>query len=143
MGDVFAETTVQGPRGEIATLRLLVDTGSSYTWIPAAVAKELGLKPVAVIPFELANGRSVRHPVAEAKITILGRTATRWVVFGGPRDAGLVGTDTLQGLLLVVDPSAHRLRPRRGAMAVSPRVVNWGRRPRARRAASPTSAARG
>ena len=136
MGDVYAEATIHGPAGASATLRLLVDTGSSYTWVPSTVLETLGVSSTATVPFELANGRFVERPVAEVKITILGRTATRWVVFGRKRDAGLVGTDTLQGLLLDVDPTAHRLLPRRSAIAVSPRAIGWAEpRRRARRRA--------
>lgn len=37
MGEVVTDLTVEG-RGRAATLRLLVDTGSTYTWIPSEVA---------------------------------------------------------------------------------------------------------
>ena len=130
MGDIYADTTIHGRGGAVSTLRLLVDTGSSYTWVPSAVLSSLGIAPIAGLSFELANGRVVRRPIAEVRVSILGRTATRWIVFGRKRDAGLVGTDTLQGLLLDVDPTAHRLLPRRRAMAVSPRAVGWTKPPR-------------
>lgn len=109
--------------GRTATLHLLVDTGSTYTWIPARVALDLGVQPFEIAPFYLADGRRVRRRVGEARLRILGREGTRFVVFARQGDETVVGVDTLQGLLLQVDPVEHRLRRRRGAKAISPRRI--------------------
>ena len=134
MGEVTADATVRGPRGASATLRLVVDTGSTYTWIPAKVALQLGIQPLEIATFYLADGRRVRRRLGEAEVQLLGRHGTRFVVFARKGDANVIGVDTLQGLLLQVDPVEHRLRKRRSAQATSPRAVGFVARRRVRRA---------
>jgi clan AA aspartic protease len=125
MGEVTAEATLKGPRGGTAKLRLVVDTGSTYTWIPAEVAIRIGIRPVEIATFYLADGRRIRRRVGEASIGLLGRHGTRFVVFARKGDANVIGVDTLEGLLLQVDPVGHRLRKRRSAQAISPRAVGF------------------
>ena len=122
MGEVYARATFRGPSGHRAAMRLLVDTGSTYTWIPASLARELGVRPLEVGTFYLANRRRIRRRIGEVEIEVAGRRGTRFVVFAGRRDANLIGVDTLEGLLLTVDPVGHRLRRRKGAWALSPRA---------------------
>ena len=130
MGEVFADAIFRGPSGRRATMRLVVDAGSTYTWIPARVAVDLGVKPVDTGTFYLADRRRIRRRVGEVEVEIAGRRGTRFVVFARERDANVIGVDTLQGLLLYVDPVDHRLRKRRSAWALSPRAVVAGRPPR-------------
>jgi len=122
MGEVYARATFRGPSGRQAAMRLLVDTGSTYTWIPASLAHDLGIRPLEVGTFYLANRRRIRRRIGEVEIELAGRRGTRFVVFAGKRDANLIGVDTLEGLLLTVDPVGHRLRKRKGAWALSPRA---------------------
>lgn len=133
MGEVYAEATFHGAKGRKERLRLLVDTGSTYTCIPAKLARDLGVKPVGRVTLELADGRTVRRSFGDVDVEIMGRRAPRRVIFGRPRDESLIGVDTLQGLLLDVEPTTHRLRRRGTALAVSPRAVRL-LTPRRRRA---------
>src|SRR5437016_9015019 len=68
-----------GRRGEggehCVLLEALVDTGSTYTWVPRDVLQRLGVTAEEQWPFELANGREVRYPVAWAQIRIGGAGA--------------------------------------------------------------------
>jgi len=123
MGDVFAEATFFGATGRQETLRLLVDTGATYTWIPAGVARRLGVRPRFVFPFDLGRGPSVRRRVGDAEIEILGRRAMRLVVFAGSGEEPVIGHDTLQGLLLHVDMFRHCLVPGWPVRAPSRRVI--------------------
>ena len=132
MGEVYADATFRGPKGREATLRLLVDTGSTYTCIPGPLAKVLGVRSVGVVHLELADGRSVPRSIGDVDIEIMGRHAPRRIVFGRRGDSSQIGVDTLQGLLLDVEPTTHRLRRRTTALAVSPRatrlIMKRGRR---------------
>ncbi|TLZ50663.1 MAG: retroviral-like aspartic protease [Methanobacteriota archaeon] len=123
MGEVYAEATFHGRGGRTERIRLLVDTGSTFTCIPAPLARELGVTPAGKVVLELANGRRVQRTVGDVDIEILGRRMPRRIVFGRPADASLIGVDTLQGLLLDVEPATHRLRGRRTALAVTPRAL--------------------
>jgi len=132
MGEVHAEATFRGPKGREVRLRLLVDTGSTYTCIPGSLARTLGVRSVGVVHMELADGRSVPRAIGDVDIEIMGRRAPRRLVFGRRGDSSRIGVDTLQGLLLDVEPTTHRLRRRTSALAVSPRathlIMNRGRR---------------
>ena len=123
MGEVFARATFYGPNGRTISLRLLVDTGSTYTCIPREIAKSLGVRAAGRVHLELANGRSASRSIGDVEIEILGRRAPRRIVFGRSGDTSQIGVDTLQGLLLDVEPRRHRLRPRARALAISPRAT--------------------
>lgn len=130
MGDAYADATFYGPDGRKETLRLLVDTGSTLTWIPAGVAKRLGVRPRVVLPFDLGRRPFVRRRIGEAGVEILGRRATRQVVFARADEEPVIGHDTLQGLMLHVDEIRHRLVP--GLPLRAPRRRRIGTLPRVR-----------
>lgn len=100
-----------GRRGEPRFTRLeaLVDTGSTYTWIPEHVLEDLGVKPEQEWPFVLADGREVRYPMAWIQIRLQGREAPTLVVFGPASSEALLGAYTLEGFLLAADPVNERL----------------------------------
>ena len=121
MGLVYADVTFHGPLGQHREPRMLVDTGSTYTWIPEIVARTLGAREREVIPLELADGRIVYRMLGELEVEILGRRGTRFVVFGLAGDSTLLGVDALEGLRLEVDPARHRLKASPTALAISSR----------------------
>jgi predicted aspartyl protease len=90
---------------------VLVDTGSEYNWIPAAVLVELGVEPVRIDRFETADGRVLERPVAFALIFAGGRSAAAAVVFAEPGDMILLGAHGLEGLNLRVDLARKELVP--------------------------------
>jgi len=100
---------LQGQRRE--TVEALVDTGASFTVIPASVLRRLGISPSERWPFELAGGRRVDREIGEARVRAEGRTAPTLIVFGGETGEPLLGAHSLQGLLLAPDPVNHRLVP--------------------------------
>ena len=89
----------------------LVDTGASYTWVPASILHGLGVEPSFRFPFELADGRRIERDMAETKVRLDGRERTRIVVFGDEGTQPLLGADTLEGFGLAADPINHRLIP--------------------------------
>ncbi|MSQ12919.1 MAG: hypothetical protein EXR47_02025 [Dehalococcoidia bacterium] len=93
------------------TVDAVVDTGASFTVVPGAVLRRLGIVPQRTVSFRLANGTVMEREVGETVVRIGGNRATRMVVFGGESDPALLGADTLEGLLLGVDPVAKRLVP--------------------------------
>ena len=99
-------------------MRMLVDTGSTFTWVPESVARELGAREKGPIPIRLADNRVVERPHGELEIEILERRATRIIVFAQEGEESLVGVDTLEGLLLEVDPVERTLRPLPAALAL-------------------------
>jgi len=90
--------------------KLLVDTGSEYTWIPAAKLEKIGVsREKKDLHFIMANGEVVTRSVGFA-IVRLGRNFTiDEVVFAEPGDLVLLGARTLEGLNLTVDSIRKKL----------------------------------
>ena len=94
-----------------ATVSALVDTGSTYTCLPASLLRELGIVPYRRIRSELADGSVVEESVGEARVRVEGIEQSTIVIFAGEGAPALLGAYTLEGALLVVDPVRQRLRP--------------------------------
>lgn len=55
-------------------LEAMVDTGASYSIVPAARLRELGVTPIDTISLVMAEGRSVEHDIGEAQASVNGRS---------------------------------------------------------------------
>jgi predicted aspartyl protease len=100
----------KGERAE--SLRALVDTGSTFTWIPRDLLERLGVMPEEELLFELADGREQRYPVAWVLIRLEAlREQPTIVVFAPAGSEPILGVVTLEEYLLAVDPVHHRLIP--------------------------------
>ena len=98
-------------------LDAMVDTGASYTIVPASYLRELGVAPVDTIELVLADGSSVEYEIGEARATIDRRSIPTLAVFGADDARALLGAYTLEGLRLAVDPTHRRLIPATTAWA--------------------------
>ena len=92
-------------------IEAMVDTGASYTIVPARLLRELGVSPIDKISLVLADGRTVEYEMGEARATISGRSIPTLVIFGTDDARALLGAYTLEGLRLAVDPSQARIVP--------------------------------
>lgn len=90
--------------------KLLVDTGSEYTWIPATKLEKIGVsREKKDLRFVMANGEVVTRSVGFA-IMRVGRNFTiDEVVFAEPGDLILLGARTIEGLNLTVDVIRKKL----------------------------------
>ncbi len=96
---------------------LIVDTGSTLSWVPEEIAERVGIKPTEIRMFQLADGRETDRPVGEAIMECEGiRGATR-IVFARPGDGAVLGLHALEGLGLEVDPVTRTLRRTRAFLA--------------------------
>jgi len=94
----------------VEPLRALVDTGSTFTWIPRDLLERLGVSPEEELLFELADGREQRYPVAWVQIRLEGRREQPTIVVFAPAGSEpILGVVTLEEYLLAVDPVHHRL----------------------------------
>ena len=98
-----------GSRSE--TVDALVDTGSTYTCLPADLLRELGIIPRWTIQSELADGSVVDDPLGEVRVRVAGIEAPTLVIFTDENTPAQLGAYTLEGALLVVDPVRQRLAP--------------------------------
>ena len=99
-------------RGEMRTVEAaLVDSGSEYTWVPASILAELGIRAEHVQRFILADGRRIERPVGIAIVHAAGAKAPDYVVLAEPGDMILLGARSLEGLNVRVDAQRKQLVP--------------------------------
>jgi len=90
--------------------KLLVDTGSEHTWIPASKLESIGVKREKKdLRFVMANGEVVTRSVGFAILRIGKSFTIDEVVFAEPGDLLLLGARTLEGMNLVVDSAKKKL----------------------------------
>ena len=115
MGTFTQGITLKSASGNGAeTLEALVDTGSSFTMVPAAVLERLGVEPHRTVPLRLANGQRERRRIGWVRIELDGMEETTLCVFGEPGSPPIIGAHTLEGFLLAVDTLEQRLVPVEG-----------------------------
>ena len=123
MGTFTLEVEVGDSLGDqFETIEALVDTGATYTMIPASLLNRLGVVPLAQMNFILADGQRIERDVGEASLRILGSTFHSPVVFANEDSNVLLGAVTLQIFGLGVDSLNERLIPVDGLL-VSPILV--------------------
>ena len=86
-----------------------VDTGASFSLIPADVLERLGVERTHRSIFEFADGRIERYDVGELRMSTVGRTTHTWGIFGPVGTEPLLGCHALEGLMLAADPYAGKL----------------------------------
>jgi predicted aspartyl protease len=98
-------------RSKSATLsKLLVETGSDYTWITESILEKLGIqREKKDLAFFMANGQQVTRSVGFAIIRVGSAFTVDEVVFAEKGDLLLLGARTLEGLNLTVDSRRKKL----------------------------------
>jgi len=83
MGHVVAKAKLYNPGDPSKNLEveLLVDTGSTYSWIKRDKLEELGLKPMTRWKFKTIEGKIVERDIGEVVVECLGERATTVAVF--------------------------------------------------------------
>ena len=99
------------PDRAVTIENVMVDTGSEYSWLPAALLADLGVLTVRVDAFETADRRVLDRPVGFAHISAGGRVGASAVVFAGPGDMILLGAHGLEALNLRIDLGRKELVP--------------------------------
>ena len=124
MGTFTVEIEVGDPAGDrFEPVEALVDTGATYTLLPASFLESLGVTPIDSQGFILADGRRILRDVGETHIRIGDRTLHSPVVFSDENSNALLGAVTLQVFGLGVDTLNERLVPVDGLL-VSPTLAD-------------------
>jgi clan AA aspartic protease len=99
-------------RAEKATsVNMLVDTGATFSVIPPAVARAIGIRrPRRTVRVHLADGRKLRLGADVAVLQIDTREAPATILVGKV-DEPILGVEALEALGLVVDRRRKRLSP--------------------------------
>lgn len=112
MGTFNASLQVGDLKGHaFMDVEALVDTGVTYTSIPANILLQLGIEVREHRSFELADHRLVEYPVGYASIRLHDREVIALVVFAPEGTTSLLGATTLETASLAVDPIHRRLVP--------------------------------
>jgi predicted aspartyl protease len=90
--------------------RLLVDTGSTYTWIDGDLLKQIGVTPVATERFKTIDKRTVERPVADIILEYEGSRRYCPVAFAEKDDANVLGATAMEIIGLEVDPSTREVK---------------------------------
>ncbi len=113
MGAFYTRCKVENvvQRGKSVVIpKLLVDTGSEYTWVPAAMLEKIGIeREKKDVAFVMANGERVTRSVGFAIIRLDKFFTIDEVVFAEKGDLLLLGSRTLEGMNLVVDARRRKL----------------------------------
>jgi predicted aspartyl protease len=90
--------------------KLLVDSGSEYTWVPGTTLEKLGIqREKKDVEFTMANGQRVTRSVGFAIVRVDKYFTVDEVVFAEKGDLLLLGARSLEGLNLAVDPRKKKL----------------------------------
>ena len=90
--------------------KLLVDSGSEFTWIQADTLKRAKVsREKKDSTFVMANGQQITRTIGFAIIRVGDAVTIGEVVFAEPGDLELLGARSLEGLNLRVDSRAKKL----------------------------------
>ena len=90
--------------------RMIVDTGSEYTWLPDDVLKQIGVQPVKKdLQIQMANGQIITRSVGYVILRVAGFETIDEVVFAQKGDMNLLGARTMEGLNVHVDSRRKRI----------------------------------
>lgn len=113
MGTFYVGCKVENHRDatKAATVRkLLVDTGSEFTWLPAEVLESIGIEPAKKdLQIPMANGQIITRSVGYALLRVDKYETTDEVVFAHRGDLALLGSRALEGMNVHVDARRKRL----------------------------------
>ena len=110
MGHIFTDAYLEGlVSGE--KVRMLVDTGATFSVISNQLADRLGLPKLPARKVKLADGTEVNTEVGMLNIKVNGREVPTMVLIMG--EEALLGVETLETLGLKVNPETGKLEPTR------------------------------
>ena len=90
--------------------KLLVDSGSEFTWLPAEVLERIGVEPQKKdIQIQMANGQILTRTVGFAVLRVGGFFTIDEVVFAQKGDLTLLGSRALEGMNVNIDARRKRL----------------------------------
>jgi predicted aspartyl protease len=90
--------------------KLLVDTGSEFTWLPSDTLQRIGVEPVKKdLLIQMANGQLLTRSVGYAILRVDKYETIDEVVFGQKGDLSLLGSRAMEGMNVHVDARRKRL----------------------------------
>lgn len=113
MGVFHVDCSVQNITGSgnvVIVTKLLVDSGSEYTWLPEKDLNNAGINVrKRDVPFIMANGQVITRHVGYAILRCQEFETVDEVVFAREGDLRLLGSRTLEGFGVVIDAREKKL----------------------------------
>ena len=112
MGTFRVDVEIENPArpGAKRTLRsVLVDSGAELSWVPGDVLESLGVERNRKWSVRQADGTVLKRWTGIVVIGVAGKRTGDDVVFGEPGDLVLLGSRTLEGLNVRIEPVTKRL----------------------------------
>lgn len=111
MGMTNVQITIKNPQYPKRQYegRFLVDSGATYTVVPADILNRLGIKPQREETFSLADGSIIKRKVGSALYEFEGKESAAPILFGEKGDSLLLGVFTLEALGLTLNPLSRTL----------------------------------
>jgi predicted aspartyl protease len=90
--------------------KLLVDTGSEFTWLPGEILDRIGIETVKKdLRIQMASGEIITRSVGYAVLRVDKFETIDEVVFAQKGDLALLGSRAMEGMNVHVDPRKKRL----------------------------------
>ena len=119
MGITYVDAEVTGPTGKSEAVRLLVDSGATYTLLPEDIWRAIELEPTREMSFSLADGSQFVRRISRCWLALEHGEEYTPVILGEPGDQGLLGVVTLEVMGLVLHPFSRTLLPLRAMLAAA------------------------
>ena len=93
------------------TVEFLVDSGALYPLVPRPILQGLGINPLRMQTFRLANGQTIERQIGVALFKYRDSVGGATVIFGEEEDSTLLGAYALESMGLSLDPVRRQLVP--------------------------------
>ena len=118
MGLIFVDASVNNNKKH-RDIRMLVDSGASYSLLTKKIWQELGLKPKREMEFILADGTRISRKISECliKLAVVTSESHTPIILGEEGDnENLLGAVTLEIFGLILDPLSRTIKPLRALL---------------------------
>ena len=116
-GNYHIDGVARGPTAKEETARFLIDSGVTYSLVPAQVWQSIELEPTREQTFTLADGTTVDRRISTCYLMLPQGEDYSPVILGEPGDEALLGVVTLEMLGLLFNPFNRTLQPMRMMLA--------------------------
>lgn len=112
MGLTYVTVSLRSPGAQNGAYEalFLVDTGATDSLAPAAQLAKIGIQPVGITTYELADGTLHEYPFGLARIEFMGEITAGRVIFGPDDAEPILGVTALESVGITIDPASRTLK---------------------------------
>ena len=119
LGETYVSVKVHAVAGvSYDKIKLLVDTGATYTWISRKILDRLGVKPVRKMRLKTIKGDILEREVGHILVNYDNEEAPTVVVFAEEGEGNVFGLHGLESLGLEVDPNTRQVKKSEALLAL-------------------------